>query len=134
MFFTLINNASETELVYDVNSSNECKTVEKCESLKRVITALHFYQTIMESSDAYTSKNKQILQYIDSNKHLLNDYHHILLDHLNHPTKRQNDNNFSLIYDKCCKYIECSLQKCQYYQRNNRNRCKTLLIDKDTPM
>eukprot|EP01084_Bolivina_argentea_P109346 195453_1 len=104
----------------------DCK-METCESLKRIVTMLHFYQSTISNDD---EKNGDLLlDYVQNQyKELLTDYQHIISNHLN-KSKKENDDNYYIINCKCKKYIQCDLSNCNNYQRNNRDRCKEQIIE-----
>eukprot|EP01084_Bolivina_argentea_P286271 491059_1 len=113
--------ANETDIFHD---DLNCQ-LETCECLQRIRKILHFYQTIyydMNNSDEY--ENEQlIIEYINNNeyKHLINDYQHILLRHLNNKNNEINATNYDII-NKSMRIITCNLKNCILYQRNMRDR------------
>ena len=100
-----------------VSETMECESIQKCVALKRIITCLDFYENIV----GVTDDNAVINQYFDNYHDFLDDYYHILSQHLNNG-KKANKANFEIIYNKICKYIECDLSKCNAYCRMNRDR------------
>eukprot|EP01084_Bolivina_argentea_P076308 138292_1 len=108
----------------------DCKSINKCKSLKRIIMILDFHQMITGTADNDNNNTMDLLmEYINKYTNLFNDYQHILLHHLNNRSSQKNDDNFSIINNKCIKYINCSLNSCKQYQRNNRNRGKEEIFD-----
>merc|ERR1719295_1731016 len=57
-----------------------CNSVRKCKALSRITMNLHFYQTVIEGD---SDPNGLLVNYCERNKHILNDYSHILQHHLN---------------------------------------------------
>eukprot|EP01084_Bolivina_argentea_P092396 166237_1 len=56
-------------------------------------------------------------------KHLITDFHHILTTHLNNHSKTLNNKNFKKIHYYLTSFnITCNIQKCQQFQRNQRDR------------
>eukprot|EP01084_Bolivina_argentea_P265027 449108_1 len=101
-------------------------SINRCKSLKRLIKMLLFYHSSIDKD----GNNLSLIEYFDTHiTNLLNDYGHILCVHLDNALNQQNNDEFAVISAKCHKYINCSLNKCKYYQRNNRNRCKEEIKD-----
>eukprot|EP01084_Bolivina_argentea_P009880 18440_1 len=104
-----------------------CKSVEKCASLRRLINVLTIHKKGIDMH------NNELISFIHENKHeMLNDYHHILMEHLNEDKLSTNEcnNQWRLIYqcitDK--KHdLDCDISNCGVYLRNNREREKTLV-------
>eukprot|EP01084_Bolivina_argentea_P265022 449098_1 len=103
--------------------NNDCSDISSCKSLKRLMMLLQFYQSTINNVNDINS-NKLFLEYIEGYKNILNDYGHLLCVHLDQETQEENDNIFAIIHNKCSKYINCSLDNCKHYTRNNRNRCE----------
>ena len=116
------NNNTQSETLLKEESINIlCKNIKTCESLKRLIRCLHFYETVIKKNNE--NNDDLFLKYMNEYSMLFNDYGHILTIHLNTGSQKKNDDNFLIINNKCIKYINCSLNKCINYSRNNRDRC-----------
>eukprot|EP01083_Nonionella_stella_P084152 232891_1 len=107
------------------NSENEydqtCDSVENCAYLQRLCKALQFYQSNKESN------HKAFLNYFSSQHYdlLLTDYHHILNHHLEQKSLIDTQHEFELIHNTIIRSIDhCSLDQCNKFKRNNRNRSK----------
>eukprot|EP01083_Nonionella_stella_P000900 2567_1 len=88
----------------EVSTEMDCSgTVASCPAIKRIITALSPLQNKQHQDD-------------DDKYGLINDYHHVLINHL------CDDDQFHLIYIETCKTIQCDIANCYSYHRNNRNR------------
>ena len=95
-----------------------CKDVKKCEVLKNLVGVLKFYGNKHTESE--------LLQMMEENENVLNDFHHILYEHLNEDTmdKYSVNENFAFIY----KYLVeenglfCDVNKCGIYARYRRER------------
>eukprot|EP01084_Bolivina_argentea_P269196 457441_1 len=103
--------------------TGECSNINTCKSLTRLVSILKFH-SINDNDDL-------LLQYMNKYKNLLNDYHHILYTHLNKVSNDHNTIALEHINKECMQSIHCSLNKCQHYQRNNRNRCKQKITNVD---
>eukprot|EP01084_Bolivina_argentea_P204369 349013_1 len=91
-------------------------SIDSCKSIKNLIDSMIWYQNINKNSN-------KLLQY--SYKYLLDDFHHILHEHLsiNHKTIYEIQNEYENIYNEITKYInECDINKCVSYQRYSRDR------------
>ncbi len=104
-----------------------CKSVEECLSLKRLINVLLIHKKGIDMN------NNDLISFIHENKReILDDYHHILYEHLNEDKTSQTECNeqFNLIY-KCIfnnkNNVFCDISNCCVYLRNNREREKTLV-------
>ena len=76
--------------------TNSCDSIRKCHSLKRIKSILDYYQCIDTGNDNNNNDEieKFLEEYIKNNKYknIINDYHHILLIHLNNPESIKNYN------------------------------------------
>ncbi len=111
-------------LFQDAIIDNHCLSSTSCIALHRIIKALLYYNNILNkynSSPKQTETfNKLLITYFNNNnyKHLLNDYNHICIYHINKST-----NEFQLIYTQIIKYIQfCDITKCNKFRRNHRIR------------
>ncbi len=94
----------------------------KCKCIQRIIMVLKFYQMINENDNINDEHSELILEYFEGYKHLINDYHHITVKHLNSSTASKNNHKFRLIDQEIGKYIKCNVNKCKQYIRYSRNR------------
>ena len=78
---------------------DNCDSLEKCISLRRIKQILDFYQFINKNNKDKKDDEiqKLLIQYINDNKynHLINDFHHILLKHLGKSDDKQNMLNYA---------------------------------------
>ena len=75
----------------------------------------------MNDIDEY-EKEGLLNQYLSSYQHLINDYQHILLIHLDYADNKINDRNYKIINELITNNIKCDIKNCILYQRNMRNR------------
>eukprot|EP01084_Bolivina_argentea_P015410 28836_1 len=68
------------------------------------------YNSIKDNTDEY------IIKYFEQYNHLMDDYHHILTQHLN------DNDDAQLVYAQISQSIQCDIVNCHKYRRNNRNR------------
>eukprot|EP01084_Bolivina_argentea_P283875 486304_1 len=97
----------------------ECKSIKECISINRIIKWLiDISQIDILKTNMFNANNY---------KYLINDFHHILLVHLNdkYPTAIT-ENEFLNIYDYMMDSIQnkCTFNECMSQKRNNRNREK----------
>eukprot|EP01084_Bolivina_argentea_P265023 449099_1 len=122
--FSDVDIMSDNEEDTDIKMS-DCSDISTCKSLDRVSEALLFFSTIIDKSLTDENTMNLLLNYFENDgKSILNDYGHLLCVHLDQETQEENDNIFAIIHNKCSKYINCSLDNCKHYTRNNRNRCE----------
>ncbi len=98
-------------------STSECKSIKSCLAINNIIQALINYQKIdiAKTDNAYDKTNYP---------HLIDDFHHILLVHQSDKNSiLKNKNEYESIYDYIMSKIDkCTLEKCNSFARNNRNR------------
>ena len=119
---------SMTDTSYNPVYDDQCDDIWNCKPLTRIIDTLKYYQS--RHNHNYT---QEISAYFYENKHfIINDYHHILNEHLNgdYLPKSQCNDEFSNIHEiiKKHKKLNCILSECMIYKRSNREREKP---DKD---
>eukprot|EP01084_Bolivina_argentea_P144793 253964_1 len=123
-----IENAENDALKEEFNDF--CNDIYSCKSVIRIKLALHFYQDINingKDQNEINQTDKFILTYFnDINRNLINDYHHILIDHLDCNTKQENNKHFEFINKTIA--LKCNISKCPQYIRNNRDRQKKQII------
>ena len=94
--------------------------IAACSSLIRLIDALKFYK--------HQDSTEKIQTYFNENKsRIMNDYHHLLNDHLNEDnvSKIKSDEEFNQIYEILISEqndLNCDINECIMYKRNNRQR------------
>eukprot|EP01083_Nonionella_stella_P156610 507381_1 len=102
--------------------------VRKCKSVKRLKQILHFMQSLEDQPDQGNNDEieKSLVEYTDNNQHLdiLNDYHHIITNHLTTKDPLQNDQNYQIINEAMTQLITCDIAKCNLYRRNGSDREK----------
>ena len=104
------------------SKTNECNNILKCESLHRIIGALHFYQSMKDDPENMKQIDKLTIEYFEKYKDFINDYGHLLKIHINGGDTKQNNEQFQKIHEYVSKHIKCDIKTCQQYIRNNRNR------------
>eukprot|EP01084_Bolivina_argentea_P193196 331485_1 len=112
---------------------NNCNgyNMPECISLRRITSLLIFYRNF----DIHTGHDA-LINYLHNNEgiHLVNDYHHLLDQHLNEDNINSIncDKEFERIYNKMINNknnnLKCDISKCEIYTRNNRQR-ETKLFD-----
>ena len=119
-----MNHSVDNGLILSGAFHDKCKSVKQCKSLKRIKIALHFYQFINGNNKNERDIKRVLLEYIKTNKYtnLINDYHHILIQHLNNKEKHLNEANYLFINSLICKVIDCKISECKLYLRNGRDR------------
>eukprot|EP01084_Bolivina_argentea_P094899 170624_1 len=104
----------------NVNYNCDDTEITKCIELSRIISALRFYKT------NHNSKDKLLKYMINYETQLISDYHHVLHKHLNEDNIKRDKSakQFSLIYTTMMEQYDlfCDVNKCQIFQRNNRQR------------
>eukprot|EP01084_Bolivina_argentea_P276004 470825_1 len=103
---------------------NNCKSLKNCESLQRIICILQFYK------NSFNDEEKTMIEIRTKYRHILNDYHHILNKHLNEDILLMSvcNEQFECIYKEIMdNELECDINECLIYLRNNREREKTLV-------
>eukprot|EP01084_Bolivina_argentea_P018686 34759_1 len=91
-----------------------CINMEECDSLHRIKDALIFYQQKKQDND--------IMEYYDKYKDLIDDYHHIILEHTSTGNRKRDNDNFATIDSIIRKSIKCDIAQCKNYKRNHRHR------------
>ena len=109
---------------FDDTSSCNSISIKQCQSLKRIKVVLSFYNKIQQNNNDRYFIEQQIFKYIKNNKYnnLINDFHHILLKHLNDPDENKNWQNYHDLNESLKSVIKCNISLCGGYIRNNRNR------------
>eukprot|EP01083_Nonionella_stella_P185501 676571_1 len=79
-----------------------CDSIHQCRSLRRIISCLDFYARLVLLTDN-RNRNDIINKYFADYSTLLDDYYHILSQHLNESKQIQNEMNFEIIYNECNK-------------------------------
>eukprot|EP01084_Bolivina_argentea_P265024 449101_1 len=115
----ILNNdkKNDEDLRVAAMSFGGCESVETCSSINRIIKYLIDYQKIdITKTDNIYSK--------DNYPYLIDDFHHILLQHLSDKNSiLRNKKEYESIYDYIMSKIgKCTLDKCNSFARNNRNR------------
>eukprot|EP01084_Bolivina_argentea_P113062 201594_1 len=93
-----------------------CINMEECDSLHRIKDALIFYQQKKQNND--------IMKYYGKYKDLVNDYHHIILQHTSTGNRNSDNENFAIIDAIIRKSIKCDIAQCKSYKRNHTIRGK----------
>ena len=104
------------------------KNISECIGLQRIISILVFYQNNYNNYDTI----EQYLEVYNMNKHLINDYTHILDKHLNEDnmTAHRSNKQFSLIYQTMIdSHLYCDINECPIFQRNQRRRESEIIDD-----
>eukprot|EP01083_Nonionella_stella_P162842 534984_1 len=86
-------------------------SIAECQSLYRITMMLRFYQE-------NANDDKALVQYLSRYCHLLDDYTHIVSDHLDQD-KDTNDLNAAMIYTTVSQYIQCDITKCPHFIREH---------------
>ena len=105
-----------------------CNSVRKCKALSRITMNLHFYQTVIEGD---SDPDGLLVNYCQRNKHILNDYSHILQQHLNQKNRTKSNENYQIIHDSVSKYIRCDLAQSRQFKRQYRDRIHDPLPNED---
>eukprot|EP01084_Bolivina_argentea_P052696 96799_1 len=108
-----------------------CSSPVTCESVKRIIKYLHFYDVYDVDKDT-----DMLINYFEKEKNILNDFHHILHYHLGEKssfsTVSEIQNEYKIIHNMVNKMVsKCVLEKCQSFKRNNRVRGSRSQNDND---
>eukprot|EP01083_Nonionella_stella_P203162 741552_1 len=128
MFTSIYKNLSHLTMASEKKlPENECEdiSVSECAALQRVTAALAFYQSIKSDSKNETQIGSFLREYFSTYSNFLNDYGHVLHQHLHTGSVKQNNAQFEEIYDYISKQIQCDITTCPQFVRNNRNRQKT---------
>ena len=122
------NKDIQKDEINDDDDENEYKYIDidcdgndisNCLALKRIISMLQFYDN---NHMNYNALNEYLTKY---KFHLISDYHHILNNHLNEDnissikSNQQFNQILNIIKDN---NLQCNIQKCAIYTRNNRQR------------
>ena len=59
------------------NVEDQCNYIQKCQSLKRIIMVLHYYQNIINNNNDGDKTNNLFIEYMDKYDDIYNDYQHI---------------------------------------------------------
>eukprot|EP01084_Bolivina_argentea_P314141 544109_1 len=105
--------------------SDDNKSVTNCPSVKQIVKTLGFYQQLTKETNSHAI-NDQITEHFSKHPTIINDYHHILLQHLLSDNKYQDNENFNVIHNMLSESITCDIAKCIKYQRNQRGRYKQI--------
>eukprot|EP01084_Bolivina_argentea_P174467 302231_1 len=120
-----INDEQET-----IEFCNNCDSLQNCKSLKRITHILQFYKENFNDED-------KIINHMQKYKHFLNDYHHLLIEHLNEDTMEimKCDEEFQCIFMKTfANELECDITECKIYLRNHREREQNNIISNHITM
>ena len=105
----------------DTISNEICyrESVADCPALRRIINTMKFYYNSYDDNDT-------LLKYSQNCATLLQDFHHILDEHLSEHKYGMDKSNeqFSIIYNQMVieNGLACDIMKCKIYLRNNRER------------
>ena len=103
--------------------------VDDCRSIEIIISALYDYQLINDSE--FSDIKQYVCKIKTQTTMILDAYHHILFCHLN-GSRRENNVEFEKIYHKIAeKNINCNINICKKYIRNQRDRDNELRNDTD---
>eukprot|EP01084_Bolivina_argentea_P126277 223617_1 len=91
-------------------------TNTSCDQIKSVVKALSFRNFVKDQDDF----NGHLLQHFEDNPSIINDLHHILINHLN-DYNSDVDEQFSIIQKKISKYVKCNIKNCESFKRNQQN-------------
>lgn len=102
----------ETESKSDVDVSTS-------QSLQNLTDCLHFWQSVDINTD-----QKDIFVFFSQYKDLINDYHHVLSNHLNrdHQTLEEKNKSFESIHKYISEHVKCDSINNVIHIRNNRHR------------
>ena len=103
------------------DQSAQCCHINDCNAIQHIQSTLEFYQHALDEQSEH-SLDSLILKYFEENANTINEYHHILLQHLSTGNKSTDNKNFRLIHQIFSKSIKCDIGNCKKYMRNNRNR------------
>eukprot|EP01084_Bolivina_argentea_P028389 52769_1 len=125
-----------SSIVLQQKSYPFCKhneSVINCICVKNTISTLQFYQQLTNCKKVdYHTVNEKILQHFKEHPTIVNDYHHIVLQHLSSGNKQQNNLNFRTINNLIQKSIICDISNCMKYENNQRGRNKKIKGDEYT--
>ena len=99
-------------------NDKKCESVNKCKSLKRLIMALHFYQSVLSDNQ------DGISQYFAKYKHILTDYQHVISQHLTFVSYKEKIENMQIIKDKVAFYIKCDANQCKSCKKRDNGEIK----------
>eukprot|EP01083_Nonionella_stella_P064811 169266_1 len=119
-----VPSAVSAPYVYMNELVNQCRSIEDCVSISNITQSLRFYHNYQKDKIEQDDDEKQLeLEDFFCSKYtnLINDYHHILQEHLDKDTV-SNNRAFEAIHDKMSKYIDCDICSCKHYKRNERDR------------
>eukprot|EP01084_Bolivina_argentea_P171425 296991_1 len=102
------------------NKQNNCNSVEKCSHINRILFVLEYYDSWCKEIgkidiNLYEIINNKLENY--GNKHLINDFNHILKTH-------QTDDEFEFIDKTINQNNHCKIKQCNKLKRNERDRSK----------
>eukprot|EP01084_Bolivina_argentea_P123840 219460_1 len=105
-------------------SDIECNSISNCKYLRKIINILKHFT----SSDNINTL-KLINQYLHKQErnnlydNLVSMYHHVIHEHLCNNTMSENKRNFQYIHELISENnVQCDIDRCSPYIRNNRNR------------
>ena len=101
--------------------NDACKGLNDCKSLKRIQKILEYYKSIINQNDNdQQNVSSLLMEYLKTNnyKNMMNDYHHLLLKHLNAEDNTINAQNYAIINQ--------SLSHCKCYDAYNNNMTKSI--------
>eukprot|EP01084_Bolivina_argentea_P291692 501338_1 len=87
-----------------------------CAQIKTVVKALSFRNFVKDQDDF----NGHLLQHFEDNPSIINDLHHILINHLN-DCNSDVTQQFVIIQNKISKYVKCNIKNCESFKRNQEN-------------
>eukprot|EP01084_Bolivina_argentea_P208541 355511_1 len=97
--------------------NDACRGLKDCKSLKRLQQVLIYYKSIINDNNQQKC-GSLLMEYLKTTnyKNMMNDYHHILLKHLNAENNSINAQNYDLINESTVQSIECPLADCKCYK------------------
>ena len=109
---------NENEYPLEVEMDDDCGSVENCMAIKRIVDALKWYAL---SGDDHESVYKK-MKTDNYGKRIVNDYNHIMTEHLDNDLGTKNDadlrNEYDLICTEVSKYVKpCTFVQCAGYRR-----------------
>ena len=94
--------AEESKTCY-ISSDQNCDQIETCQSVHHILDALKFHERLQ--IDDKIKNDDDILEYFNEHASIVNDYHHIMIQHLSTGNKATDNRNFNTI-DKILIYFE----------------------------
>ena len=123
-------NYGVNQIEVDINFDGKCQSISTCIAIKRIARILGYYALC---GDNFSDMNKMIMNH-NYNKHLLNDYHHILHHHLENKDTKQIGIEFDLIYNEIIhknKVGACDIKSCEGFYRNHGSTEKKMIEVED---